>query len=339
VPAVSESSKAGQGSTWIGVQDPRWAGGPFIQVGTIDERDGAGFDDYYAFWSDTAHHFHPVGMLSVLPGERVSATLALVGHRWRIRLVDHTSQQTRQVFTRNETHAVLRQAEWLQEDPSFGTYPHVRRLPYAPTVPVHFSALRANGSVPRAHDLFAATMVLPHTDLAPNAVHRDAFTVIAGRSDLPSLTPPAAFTSGTARPPTTGIWKATGTVISSEGYSDDAPGMTIPRTWIISRSCPSQSSCSYTLDRTFGDESGLSTIQATLVHTAGGWRAVWPPERSVCRTDALGPVHWTQHEVWLIRFVDHGTVAEAHGSSFSDNPTCGFGRSSINWRATLVHGS
>jgi hypothetical protein len=344
VPAVSESSKAGAGSTWIGVQPPR--GGwrtPFIQVGTTDQRDHHKFNDYYAFWTDTDHHFHPISFMTVLPGERVSASLTLAGGRWRIRFVDHTSGQSREIVTRQETHAVMRQAEWLQEDPSIGKHPHERRQPYAGTVPVRFSALRANGSVPRPRDLLPQEMVLPHGELTPTLVQGDSFTVRPGKGPVPppnsgrsagsALTPPAAYTSGTAQPPTAGPWNAVGTVTASEGYADDAPGTQLTRLWAISRSCEPGSNCTYTLSRTV--PGSPSMVRAPLVHTSGGWRAVWRLP-SICGTDALGEIQWVAHEVWLIRFLDHGTVAQARESSLSENPKCGFGRSSTTWRATLI---
>jgi hypothetical protein len=347
VPAVSESSKAGAGSTWIGVQPP--SGGwrtPFIQVGTTDQRDLDKYNDYEAFWTDTDHHFHPIGFMTVLPGERVSASLTLVGHRWRIRFVDHTSGQSREIVTTQEASAVLRQAEWVQEDPSMGKHPHETRQPYARTVPVRFSALRANGSVPRPQDLLPQEMVLPHGELTPTLVHGDSFTVTAGkgavppprsvRATAPSLTPPAAYTSGTAQPPTPGAWNAVGTVTASEGYANDPPGTQLPRTWLISRSCEPGSRCTYTLNRTFASDSGSpSLIRASLVPTRGGWRVVWRLPL-ICRTDAFGQIHWVEHEVWLMRFLNHGTVAQARESSLSYNPRCGYGRSSTTWRATLT---
>jgi hypothetical protein len=82
-----------------------------------------------------------------------------------------------------------------------------------------------------------------------------------------------------------------------------------------------------------------SVIRTKLVHAPHGWRATWPATRAPCGGTAADPVYWNQQDVWILRFIDGGRVAQAHESSFSYTPRCGYGRASMTWRATFANSS
>jgi len=167
-------------------------------------------------------------------------------------------------------------------------------------------------------------------------IGRIVFNVWIDRA--PSLSSPAGFTSGTTQAPAMGTWYATGTTTGSEGYSDEAVGSTVQREWTITRSC--SQTCSYTLIRAFvGDNDVASVIRTTLVHESDGWRAAWPAQRLTCGGNAAAPIYWNQQEVWILRFIDGGTVAQANASMFSYAPRCGYGRASLTWQATFANSS
>jgi hypothetical protein len=153
----------------------------------------------------------------------------------------------------------------------------------------------------------------------------------------PELSPPVGFTSGTTQAPATGTWYATGTTTASIGYSDDAAGSTLQRVWTITRSC--SHTCTYTLIRPFVGNGIASTIRTTLVHEFDGWRATWPAQRLTCGGTAADPIYWDQQEVWILRFIDDGHVAQANESEFSYTPSCGYGRASVTWQATFANPS
>jgi hypothetical protein len=154
----------------------------------------------------------------------------------------------------------------------------------------------------------------------------------------PSLSLPAGFTSDTSQAPASGTWHANGTTTVSEGYANDAAGSTLQRVWTITRSC--SQTCTYTLIRPFVGGNGVaSVIRTKLVHGPDGWRATWPAQRLTCGGTATDPIYWNQQEVWILRFIDGGRVAQADESRFSYTPLCGYGRASVTWRATFANSS
>ena len=62
VPRLLPSSVRGEAANWIGAEAPGpRRGAPFVQVGVNEgDTDGAGAAFYYAFYSTTKLHFHPV---------------------------------------------------------------------------------------------------------------------------------------------------------------------------------------------------------------------------------------------------------------------------------------
>jgi hypothetical protein len=104
------------------------------------------------------------------------------------------------------------------------------------------------------------------------------------------------------------------------------------------RSC--SQACTYTLIRPFVGDSGVASIvRTTLVHESDGWHATWPVQRLTCGGTTADPIYWNQQEVWVLRFIDSGAVAQANESSFSYTPRCGYGRASVTWNATFVNSS
>lgn len=153
----------------------------------------------------------------------------------------------------------------------------------------------------------------------------------------PSLSPPAGFTSGTSQAPAIGTWSAKGTITRSEGYANFAVGSTLQRVWTITRSCTQ--TCTYIVIRTIVGNGVASVVRTKLVHGSHGWRATWPAYRAPCGGTNADPIYWNNQEVWIVRFIDGGRVAQANESSFSYTPRCGYGRASVRWRATFANSS
>jgi hypothetical protein len=179
VPRIPLTSSHGFGSTWLGIQQPCGGNCPFIQVGTNYWRDTQDYDHYDAFWSDTTKRFRPVLIFRVDPGDRITATLVRELKVWGIYIDDHTLHTHRTIKTTEETQdGALRQAEWLQEDPSTKPGLHVTtHLPYARTNTVRFSHLTADWEPAAADRLFPAAMKLPGAALVPTPVAHDSFSL------------------------------------------------------------------------------------------------------------------------------------------------------------------
>ena len=179
VPRVLPGSELGEAGTWIGAQAPGWQEDtPFIQVGTNEGRfaspNGARDDDaYWAFWSDTRHHFLPITLFPVSAGDRIDAALALRDGQWMISIEDRTSRTSVTYSTSDEAQTSFAMGEWTQED--VGT---VRRPgPYPPLSQLTVSGLRANGSAPDHRQLESVWMSSNRGTLAPTRLARDSFTL------------------------------------------------------------------------------------------------------------------------------------------------------------------
>ena len=97
VPRLLPSSAQGEAATWIGAEAPGpRRGAPFVQVGVNEgDTDGAGAAFYYAFYSTTRLHFHPVHLFGVRPEDEISATLRRSGASWQINIdYDHSTVDT-----------------------------------------------------------------------------------------------------------------------------------------------------------------------------------------------------------------------------------------------------
>ena len=182
MPRILAGSKPGSASTWIGAEGvgpPDRA--PFVQVGINEERWPAeGFlpamNHYYAYWSDTTHHFHPVFLAYVYPGDRVVANLSRHRSKWRISITDEVLHATYRVSTNDETETGSTYADWLQEDPS-APKPG-QPLPYPRLSAVHFDRVRVNSFVPLPGEMVASAMSVPNNaDLWPGLFVDGSFTL------------------------------------------------------------------------------------------------------------------------------------------------------------------
>ena len=189
VPNLTPST-LGSAATWIGAQSGG-SSGPFIQVGIAEERQiptddvklglpSAGYRAYwYAFWSDTYHHFRLLPLAPVSPGDVVDASLRLVRGQWKVRLVDALSLLTVHFATRDEAQP-LGTAEWLQEDVTNLKTSQLFRYPQLSAI--RFRKLRVDGAPPSEAALAPESMS-PNAKLTivPSAVSDDGFTIPADR--------------------------------------------------------------------------------------------------------------------------------------------------------------
>lgn len=176
VPRIASSSPDGQGGTWIGAQAPGTRNrAPFVQIGVNEERHPRVSDDYYyAFWSDTRHHFYPVDLFDVQPGDRITAAMALSKGRcrWTLSISDARARATRRFSTADEGAGRFNEGQWLQEHRTKGP------SPYLTLADVRFSGLKVNGAPPRYADVYAQWMTLPAgRSLAPSPLAGDRFTL------------------------------------------------------------------------------------------------------------------------------------------------------------------
>lgn len=93
VPKVTGGPPLSDAATWIGVQDPE---GAFFQIG-ITEEDWFGVPQCNGFWSDPDVGFHAQIILSVSPGDQISARLTQGPDRWSGTDDDETSGKTASV--------------------------------------------------------------------------------------------------------------------------------------------------------------------------------------------------------------------------------------------------
>jgi Peptidase A4 family len=180
VPTIASGSQAGRAGTWVGTEAPGPPNaGPFIQIGTNEERHSAGdsgSDDYYTFWSDTARHFHPHRLFDVTAGDQISASVRLMDGHWMLSIHDATANETRRLATAQETAATFNEAQWVQEDITDARTG--KAFSYPTLSPVRFSHLRFNGGPVSYADVYSQWMTLStHRSLAPSPLASDAFTL------------------------------------------------------------------------------------------------------------------------------------------------------------------
>ena len=189
VPRILRASRPGDAGTWIGAQAPgsTLANTPFIQVGTEEARvrcpRGAPracrpFDIYFAWWSDTAHHFRAIPLFFgfVRPGDRVSASLVLKRGRWTVSLSDARSHTRARFSTRQETRARFDLAMWTQEDPTDART--LKPVPYPELSATSFSRLVVNSAVPLGADLLSQWMSENGQILGPTQLADDGFELV-----------------------------------------------------------------------------------------------------------------------------------------------------------------
>jgi hypothetical protein len=184
VPRIGRGSPpTATAGTWVGAQAPG-VDGPFIQIGVNEVRLAAPLRDgtrdyYFAFWTDTRRHYHPVPLFPVRPGDRVAASLRRLRVGWRLALVDVTDGRARRFVTADESRGGFNVAEWLQEDvtDSRAREPY----PYPRLTGGRFEALLVDSRAPRGPNLMSQWMSTQRGDIAPTPPSDDSFTLRRGR--------------------------------------------------------------------------------------------------------------------------------------------------------------
>jgi hypothetical protein len=177
VPRITGGPSDAHASTWIGVQDSK---SDFIQIGTIED-DWAGMRRYSAFWSDPDVGFHPQSILSVSPGDEVSARLSEGSGGWSGRIEDVTKGRTSTVpaSIHYAKGSAMQLSEWVQEDPSIlgGTVDES----YPTTTQVTFTDLRVDNKAPALTPKDATALASPNgVVLVPSVVQGDGFSFEQG---------------------------------------------------------------------------------------------------------------------------------------------------------------
>ena len=177
VPHVLPGSVTGEAATWIGAEAPGpRQGAPFVQVGVNEgNTDGDSPPFYYAFYSTTKLHFHPVHLFDVSPGDQVSATLRRHGPDWQIDFVDRSAGRQRQLSVAEGAGARFNQAQYTQEDVTDARTS--RPFPYPRLSPVRFSAVTVDGITPTPARLSSSWLTEATGYLAPAPLRGDAFTL------------------------------------------------------------------------------------------------------------------------------------------------------------------
>jgi hypothetical protein len=172
-------SARGEAATWIGAEAPGPAqGAPFIQVG-VNEGNTGGTPFYYAFYSTTKLHFHPVELFGVAPGDEVSATLSRHGALWEIEFVDRVGRERRLSVVEGAGHR-FNEAQYTPEDVTDARTG--RPFPYPSLSPIRFTAVAANGVTPRPSRLNTSWLTEADGYLAPAPLHGGAF--ILGQAQM-----------------------------------------------------------------------------------------------------------------------------------------------------------
>ena len=130
---------------------------------------------YYAFYSTTELHFHPVHLFDVSPGDQVSATLGRRGTSWRIDFVDRTLGDERTLWVGEGAGRQFNEAQFSQEDVTDARTG--RPFPYPSLSPIRFTGIAANGIAPQPGQLTSSWLTEAHDYLAPGPLRGDAFTL------------------------------------------------------------------------------------------------------------------------------------------------------------------
>jgi hypothetical protein len=181
VPRLLPSSVRGEAATWIGAEAPGpGEAAPFVQVGVNEgDADAAGAAFYYAFYSTTKLHFHPVHLFDVSPGDQISAALRRHGARWQITFTDSTAGRQRQLSVAEGAGRRFNEAQYTQEDVTDARTG--RPFPYPSLSPVRFTAVAADGMTPPPARLTASWLTEADGYLAPGPLHDGGFTLAHGR--------------------------------------------------------------------------------------------------------------------------------------------------------------
>jgi hypothetical protein len=185
VPRVATRSP-GFASTWIGVETD--AGHDrFLQIGVNEGHNADGSRaqlglpradhpaELVAFWSDTAHHFHPVYLGGGLkPGDVVHVSLRYTRGRWWLRIRDLRSA-LHLSFATSQERGPMMQAEWLQEDVINGATNRPFRYPRLS--PITVGDLEVDGAPPTRSRLFAQRFAALQPPVSVGPIRGDTFTL------------------------------------------------------------------------------------------------------------------------------------------------------------------
>jgi hypothetical protein len=180
VPRILSASPGGVASTWIGTSAPAQSDSPFIQAGSIEERSpsrATANDVYRAFWTDTVHHFLPILLFVVRPGDELSAKLTLAHHWWTVSIMDATSGSRANLSTSDEAQARFDMAGWFQEHPLPSPHDANRPYPYPRLSTVRIRRLAVDSEPPRYADVSSVWMSANGGYIAPSPVTNDSFTL------------------------------------------------------------------------------------------------------------------------------------------------------------------
>jgi hypothetical protein len=174
VPAIIATSRPGFATTWIGAQGAGTREA-FVQVGAAELR---GYspkhlieDQYWAFWSNKAHEYHPQSLFSVKPGDRLSAALARSRSGWTLTISDATSHKTA-TLNAGEGHAPLSSAQWTQED---ALTSNGARYTYPSFTAIRIGHLLVNAVAPSYAHLYSTWMSISGAYQAPSPLRGDSF--------------------------------------------------------------------------------------------------------------------------------------------------------------------
>lgn len=165
------------------------------------------------------------------------------------------------------------------------------------------------------------------------AAARIAIPIWLAPQGPPGPSQPAGFTGNTTKPPALGLWDASGWTASSIGYAGDHGS--VLRTWVITRQCAT--TCTYYLTRSIQDPTGgaVSYLKGQLVSRSDGWHINWPHTTSICGGTPTAPIYWSQQVTWIMVFGHDGPFAQAHETSYSYTPRCGYGKATTTWLGTF----
>ncbi len=176
VPRIKPTASYADASTWVGAQvlGQDYLRLPFIQAGIDEDETDHQPPTDKAFWSDNAHHFYPVPLFSVRPGDKVSVSLTHARGHWIITAADGRTR--RRIVTSQEGYATFTDAVWTQEDTDVGSHFYV----YPRLTDVRISKLLVNGTAPAQWELSPDWMSTGHSRVSfkPTALTGDAFTVV-----------------------------------------------------------------------------------------------------------------------------------------------------------------
>jgi hypothetical protein len=185
VPRILRGSPPGVAATWIGAQGPGGGSAPFIQLGSDEQLlassitgshlAGPRAPAYFAFWSDTARHFHPLFLFPVSPGDELSASMTLGPRGWALSIKDETSGASASLTTTYALGARYNEVEWTQEDVTDGRTS--KPFPYPRLSTVVFTHLTVNSHAPGAGAVYSQPMSEPGVSLTPSTLSDDAFAL------------------------------------------------------------------------------------------------------------------------------------------------------------------